>query len=219
MLDEATPAPPSPTPAKYGSARSPLTERKAALFVDVAPAYVQWGRREQGLSALRTVTEFAATASALDSSPPLPSRQRRRRHLPAHLDRRTDRTRRPHRRRAVRQCRTGRPCPVPTLHRRTAGRRRPGHLRPGRRLDTTPARHRHRHRHRPTNRVPVEEGVSARHADAPEKVEQLTTNTTPLARWSQPCQTALTLQNSRMPCTESSRPYPLVLMPPNGSSG
>jgi anti-sigma B factor antagonist len=34
-----------------------------------------------------------------------------------------------------------------------------------------------------------------------------------------PIQTALTLQNSRMPCQESSRPCPDCLTPPNGSSG
>lgn len=36
-----------------------LAERKAALFVDVAQAYTQWGRHEQGLSALRTAYRVA----------------------------------------------------------------------------------------------------------------------------------------------------------------
>ncbi|MFY1632823.1 hypothetical protein ACN27F_05955 [Solwaraspora sp. WMMB335] len=36
-----------------------LKERKAALFVDVAQAYAQWGRHEQGLSALRTAFGIA----------------------------------------------------------------------------------------------------------------------------------------------------------------
>ena len=36
-----------------------LAERKAALYVDVARAYTQWGRHEQGLNALRTAYEVA----------------------------------------------------------------------------------------------------------------------------------------------------------------
>ncbi|WP_213456029.1 hypothetical protein [Rhizomonospora bruguierae] len=36
-----------------------LAERKAALFVDVAQAYTQWGRHEEGLSALRTAYRVA----------------------------------------------------------------------------------------------------------------------------------------------------------------
>jgi hypothetical protein len=36
-----------------------LAERKAALFVDVAQAYTQWGRHEKGLSALRTAYRVA----------------------------------------------------------------------------------------------------------------------------------------------------------------
>ncbi|RZU54386.1 hypothetical protein EV385_6337 [Krasilnikovia cinnamomea] len=36
-----------------------LVERKASLFVDVARASMQWGRREQGLSALRTAYRIA----------------------------------------------------------------------------------------------------------------------------------------------------------------
>lgn len=36
-----------------------LTERKASLFVDVARAYTQWGRYEQGLHALRTAYDVA----------------------------------------------------------------------------------------------------------------------------------------------------------------
>lgn len=36
-----------------------LAERKAALFVDVARAYTQWGRYEQGLTALRTAYDVA----------------------------------------------------------------------------------------------------------------------------------------------------------------
>jgi hypothetical protein len=36
-----------------------LAERRASLFVDVARAYTQWGRYEQGLSALRTAYRTA----------------------------------------------------------------------------------------------------------------------------------------------------------------
>jgi tetratricopeptide (TPR) repeat protein len=36
-----------------------LVERRACLFVDVAQAYAQWGRREQALSALQTAYEIA----------------------------------------------------------------------------------------------------------------------------------------------------------------
>ncbi|TCB95663.1 hypothetical protein E0H26_19625 [Micromonospora zingiberis] len=36
-----------------------LAERKASLYVDVARAYTQWGRYEQGLTALRTAHEVA----------------------------------------------------------------------------------------------------------------------------------------------------------------
>lgn len=36
-----------------------LPERKASLFVDVAQAYTQWGRHEQGLVALRTAHRIA----------------------------------------------------------------------------------------------------------------------------------------------------------------
>jgi hypothetical protein len=36
-----------------------LAERKASLFVDVARAYTQWGRYEQGLNALRGAYEVA----------------------------------------------------------------------------------------------------------------------------------------------------------------
>ncbi|MFJ8202714.1 hypothetical protein [Micromonospora chalcea] len=36
-----------------------LAERKASLFIDVARAYTQWGRHEQGLTALRTAHEVA----------------------------------------------------------------------------------------------------------------------------------------------------------------
>ncbi|WFE96692.1 hypothetical protein [Micromonospora sp. WMMD987] len=36
-----------------------LAERKATLYVDVARAYTQWGRHEQGLNALRTAYEIA----------------------------------------------------------------------------------------------------------------------------------------------------------------
>jgi tetratricopeptide (TPR) repeat protein len=36
-----------------------LAERKASLFVDVARAYTQWGRYEQGLHALRTAYDVA----------------------------------------------------------------------------------------------------------------------------------------------------------------
>lgn len=36
-----------------------IAERKACLFVDVARAYAQWGRHEQGLSALRTAYRIA----------------------------------------------------------------------------------------------------------------------------------------------------------------
>ena len=36
-----------------------LAERKATLHVDVARAYTQWGRHEQGLNALRTAYEVA----------------------------------------------------------------------------------------------------------------------------------------------------------------
>ncbi|HET8658362.1 MAG TPA: hypothetical protein VFM55_05110 [Micromonosporaceae bacterium] len=36
-----------------------LAERKASLFVDVARAYTQWGRHEQGLSALRAAYRIA----------------------------------------------------------------------------------------------------------------------------------------------------------------
>ncbi|MFG1904637.1 helix-turn-helix domain-containing protein [Micromonospora carbonacea] len=36
-----------------------LAERKATLYVDVARAYTQWGRHEQGLNALRTAYEVA----------------------------------------------------------------------------------------------------------------------------------------------------------------
>lgn len=36
-----------------------LAERKASLFVDVAQAYTQWGRHDDGLSALRTAYRIA----------------------------------------------------------------------------------------------------------------------------------------------------------------
>lgn len=36
-----------------------LAERKAALYIDVAQAYAQWGRHEQGLSALQTAFQIA----------------------------------------------------------------------------------------------------------------------------------------------------------------
>ena len=36
-----------------------LAERKASLFVDVAQAYAQWGRHDNGLTALRTAYRIA----------------------------------------------------------------------------------------------------------------------------------------------------------------
>lgn len=40
-----------------------------------------------------------------------------------------------------------------------------------------------------------------------------------LSYWPAACQTVVTLQNSRIPCPDNSRPYPDRLIPPKGNAG
>lgn len=67
--------------------------------------------------------------------------------------------------------------------------------------------------------APVSQTSSLLQDVSPRRLPPASLTSREATRAAQPIQTVLRLQNSRMPCADSSLPYPEFLTPPNGSCG